>query len=716
MQLTSSAPRDARRVCSPGTRTLLVLVFVVVASAAAVLLSDARASTLHNAPVALVAPAAVSAPLAQDATAATGGRLLVVAQPNRDIAMKELTTGGVVAVLELDLGGHQDELTVSAVGSSRLRDAVKAQVHELENAYGRTLAADRSTTPAVPEPALVGLFLVLLGWGLVAVISLLRGPHTATRRHGVVRVGVVLGLAMLTGVGALLVTGDDGVAVVAAMAVSAAGLSALAAATLFGVLGIAVAAVGLVVAGIPVVRAGDTLLLSDEVRQALDGTVIGAVAEALRTTGTPQLASWPVGVLALWNVLGLAALVAGRWASTAPEGGRDRTTGKRHLAVPRLWRLSITATITVVIVAAGVARGTATIEPVQPTHLASLASETSCVDTGTVNGVRGLNKVTRLRGNREFRGGDVGVEARLQDGRLFWLFGDTLRGEDGAADLVRNSVLVVEPGCLRVVRAAGGGAVIPDRDDGVGYWPMSVTVDRNRGYDLVTVFAQRVRTIGAGVFDFEVLGPTAAKFLVPVGGPPQLVTVRDLGVDDTDVERPMWGAASLVDDGWLYVYGTSRRAEIPSFGFGLSVARVRPDKVLQLRSWEFWDGDSWAADGDGFRLIEPVGGVSETLSVFRRGPTWYAFSKRDEFLGRDLVFWTASSPTGPFTAQPPTADLPSDLAEGELRYMPLAHPDLFSSPGSIIVSYSRNRTEFGAVIDDPLQYRPRFLKLPLPRG
>mgnify|MGYP003297057833 CR=1 FL=1 len=41
--------------------------------------------------------------------------------------------------------------------------------------------------------------------------------------------------------------------------------------------------------------------------------------------------------------------------------------------------------------------------------------------------------------------------------------------------LVRNSMLLTDPRCLRVVLPADGGALIPARADGVGYWPMSVT-------------------------------------------------------------------------------------------------------------------------------------------------------------------------------------------------------------------------------------------------
>ncbi len=107
--------------------------------------------------------------------------------------------------------------------------------------------------------------------------------------------------------------------------------------------------------------------------------------------------------------------------------------------------------------------------------------------------------------------------------------------------------------------------------------------------------------------------------------------------------------------------------------------------------------------------------MSQTLSVFTRDGRWYAVSKRDEFLGTELVVWTAPSPTGPFDSGTTVAQLPSDLKSGELRYMPLAHPDLIQDPTSLVVSYSRNNTDATKVRDDPFLYRPQFLEITLPR-
>lgn len=173
--------------------------------------------------------------------------------------------------------------------------------------------------------------------------------------------------------------------------------------------------------------------------------------------------------------------------------------------------------------------------------------------------VAGINKmVARYRATPGFTGADVRANAELQGGRGLWVFGDTLR-EPGfkGQKLVRNSMLMFSPGCATVVMPRDKGAVVPDRADGVGYWPMDVAVSGHDGYDLVGVSLQRVRTTGPGVFDFEVLGPSYALFKVPIGEAPQLLLVRDVGPDDPDTRRPMWGAAVEEDGGWIYLYGTA---------------------------------------------------------------------------------------------------------------------------------------------------------------
>jgi hypothetical protein len=339
-----------------------------------------------------------------------------------------------------------------------------------------------------------------------------------------------------------------------------------------------------------------------------------------------------------------------------------------------------------------------------------------CLPFTPAKDVAGINRmVARFRATPGFLGADVGASTTLQDGRSIWVFGDTLRQQDfDGQTFVRNSMLMFSPGCASVVMPRDHGAVVPDRAVGVGYWPMDLVAVRRTGYDLVGVSLQRVRTTGRGVFDFDILGPSYALFHVSRGQPPRLLFVRDIHRDAADARRPMWGAAVDQDAGWLYLYGTAAPDRQVS-GRSLRVARVRPEQVGDQEAWRYWDGRNWQPRADRAAVLIPARhGVSTVLSVFHRGRSWYAVSKRDEVLGTDLVIWSAPGPTGPFTPSRPLARIPSDSADGLLRYMPLAHPDLLPAKDSVVVSYSRNVTDFQRLLKDPALYRPEFLRVPLP--
>ena len=355
--------------------------------------------------------------------------------------------------------------------------------------------------------------------------------------------------------------------------------------------------------------------------------------------------------------------------------------------------------------------------PVADVPAAAPRLSLDCLPFTPPTDVAGVNAlIAGYRSVPGFVGADVGADVTLRDGRSLWVFGDTLRpaGSPGGR-IVRNSMLMFSPGCATVVTPADHGAVVPDRADGVGYWPMGLGVVAKPGYDLVGVSLQRVRSTGPGAFDFEILGPSIALLTVVPGAAPELRLVRDLSPDDPDTESPMWGAAVETVGETAYIYGTAKPNDRSTFGWSLQVARAPIGQVTDVTTWRYWDGRRWRRDpARAAVLIPAVKGVSEVLSVFHRGSAWYAVSKRDEMLGTDLVIWKAPSPTGPFVPGPALAKIPSGSTDGLLRYMPLAHPDLLPEPDSIVVSYSRNTSDLERLLEDPGLYRPRFLQVPLP--
>lgn len=678
----------------------------------------------HEVPVTISAPTLVAQAVAKEANDLPGTPFDAAAASSAEQARADVAEGRAVAALVIDLRRTGDVIYLNPVRDGELNDAIQAQARAISESFGRTLVIQPvgATELGDRAPGLQDrvdnftLATSVLGFLIVLVVSFARGPVARTAALGATRLAVVSAVALA--IGYVLTTldptsvpvGAGRLAVLGALAIVLAAATTMALEALAGLAGLGLAATLFFVAATPLLLRTDPYLLPPPWPTLASWTQNGATHQAVFELAAfgPERATRPLLVMLAYLAAAVVTLIAAR---------RAKGHAVSRAGVVR-WRLRV-AVVTVPVTALMLAL-TAAYPPRSaptPDALVDKATRTTCLGIGDIGSVADLNRVTgELRGGPEFQGADVGAEVRLQDGRTLWVFGDTLRGADFAGQrFVRNSMLIVEPDCLQVVVPHDAGAVIPDREDGVGYWPMSLTVTRRPGFDLVSVAAQRVRTTGSGAFDFENLGPAIAVFVVRPGGTPQLISQRDLGPDDPDRGSPTWGAASVSSGGWIYFYGTANPGVDFVFGFSLRVARVRADDMLRERRWRYWDGLDWVAEEDrAVELIPAQGGVSQTLSVFEQGGRWYALSKRGDFLGSDLTIWTAPGPTGPFVAGEPVAQLPSDTARGELRYMPLAHPDLLPRPGTIVVSYSQNNTDVQSVQENPFLYRPRFLRVALP--
>lgn len=677
----------------------------------------------HRVPLVIAAPAVVAQELAAEADAAPGDAVAATWTDDPAEARADVRSGRAIAAVLVDLRRTRDVVVVDASTDADLADAVVDHVGSIERSRDRTVTVERVGSAEPGAAGRVRLYVVLcglLGFGYAVVVSLVRGPVAATAGLGALRLAGLAataagGVALLQLLPGTRLPGGAWVLLAAAGYVFMMGAVTLAVEALAGLVGTAAVAAAYFVLATPLLAGTSHYLLPEPWPTVTPWTPTGAAEQALATLAylDPGRATRPVLVVVVAAVVAVLVLVSARVLRDPPTASSTVAMSHRHW---RLWVAASVLPLALVMVLAvswvpdGVARAG---------ELPSVASQTSCIQrrAPAPQSVGQLNRqIATLQGSPAFQGADVGADVQLQDGRFLLVFGDTVRSAsyDGPS-FVRNSMMLWDPACVSVVLPQSKGALIPDRRDGVGYWPMSSAVAHQPGYDLVLVSTQRVRTTGGGSFDFANLGPALAVFVVAEGETPQLVATQDLGPDDDDPSRPAWGAALTYDDGWLYAYGTANPGKTGVFGFSLRVARVRPLDVLDASAWRYWDGHRWQRRAARAAEVLPAeGGVSQTLSVFSQHGRWYALSKRDGDLGDQLVFWTAPGPTGPFTPTAPVATLASDPTTGAVTYMPLAHPLIFPEAGTMVASYSRNNTDVEKIKADPRLYRPTFLRVPLP--
>ena len=82
-----------------------------------------------------------------------------------------------------------------------------------------------------------------------------------------------------------------------------------------------------------------------------------------------------------------------------------------------------------------------------------------------------LNKLVSSLDLDYWQAGDIGASARLSDGRLVWVFGDTVRRSGVEPPLVANSMLVSTGRCVAQLLDAEHGPVVPDVDANTVRWP-----------------------------------------------------------------------------------------------------------------------------------------------------------------------------------------------------------------------------------------------------
>lgn len=728
----SHDPRTSRP--APGdlaprpVRVVLVVAVVLQVLWAAFVLLGSRELHPHAVPSVIAGDPVVAEALARQYDELPGHPFAVTSVPTAQAARDAVGSGQARAALVVSLAGSTDTVYLSAENSPALDSAIRDRVGALEGSVARSVhyqtigPADADERRGQARLAVV--VSALLGFLIAVGTSLRFGPVARDLRRGTRRAALAgAGAAGLGWVAGALVVGGPAPGLATMLVSVAAVVVTFALEGLFGWAGLGVAVATFFATALTVFSDVDRYLVGEPWATLSDLGIPGAgfeatVAAALR--GAPD--AEPLATLAVWAVTGLLLGLVAR-AVRARHEVPTPTTPEGRIAGMAAWRLRVVTivaplTVTLLVLTMVVPRHQVAAATPRP----SLAATTECVETGAVRGVDDLNRIAALRGTDAFRGGDVGADALLQDGRRVWLFGDTLRDGSTGRGYVRNSMLLVDQECIAAVVPGSGGAIIPNRagrtgTDPVGYWPMSVLALPRAGYDLLLVTTQRVRTTGTGAFDFENLGLSVAVFVVTRGGTPQLIEQRDLGADLTGRDQPTWGAATALttgSDGWLYVYGTATPGSDQAWGYSLRVARVRPDALLHLDAWRYWDGSGWSSQArDAAELIAARDGVSQTLSVFEQQGRWYALSKRNDLLGSDITVWTASGPTGPWSGGTAVSSIPQG-GTGQIRYMPLAHPTLFPEPGTVVASYSTNDTDSTKVAADPLRYRPHFVRVTLP--
>jgi len=338
-------------------------------------------------------------------------------------------------------------------------------------------------------------------------------------------------------------------------------------------------------------------------------------------------------------------------------------------------------------------------------------------------------------------GGDGAQSLRLPDGATMWFFADTFVGQTApggtrspvTTGLAHNSAVLYRAGHLGPTYAGAPGfggynatgdytwVAPPPPYSGDRYELINgdQVIDHGTVYKFYQLADRRLHPDG---FQYKLVGTVIETFalgrasdsVTPAGGAP-------MGIEDTARSNPViWGAATLVSGGYIYIYGVK-----PYNGhatpFPLYLARVPVGGLASGAAWQYYDGgpgcsppaSAWGSDPRSATALRT--GVSAGFSVTDVNGTFVLLTSDSSsaLTSSDAVAYYAACPTGFSSGSPRYRVYQPRLPKGYLAYEYRIVPQ-FSGGSDVLVSYSLNTTVAGGNFGNIMIYRPRFLDVKLP--
>ncbi len=325
--------------------------------------------------------------------------------------------------------------------------------------------------------------------------------------------------------------------------------------------------------------------------------------------------------------------------------------------------------------------------------------------------------------NPAWRGADAAYSVPLSPTKSLWLYGDTWITPPDARSrkngrMIRNSL------AIQTLSAQGTGTVeffwrtdsgrpadAFSPSSGPGWlWPLSGV---RIGDSLFLFLGQLIESkTGLGFASYR-------SILLVISNPDDPVQRWET----RQVEIPffhhcengdlIFGAASLVEGDFVYVYGVREDWAQGIGGRSLILARTPVDALRQsdFSAWRFYSGGASTddltratglfAEAGSEMSVSYLAGLKKFAAVFTR------FANSPEILAR-----FASRPEGPWENATVLYKCPEvSWNKHYFCYAGKAHPELATAPNELIVTYAANSEDFGDHFRDMRLYWPRFVRV-----
>ena len=326
---------------------------------------------------------------------------------------------------------------------------------------------------------------------------------------------------------------------------------------------------------------------------------------------------------------------------------------------------------------------------------------------------------------RGWLGADGATSVPLGEGKILWLFGDTILGsisQEGkrTGTIIRNSIGLHDVSCglpgtvlyyWDLTDGVPGSFFMAENfEKGYCYWPLAgASVDGE-----LFVFASQI--YGHDIESFRAGNLHVLHYPNPLDSP----TAWDMSITDLGVggNHQHFCSAAYVEKPYIYLLGFDDGAMSEPAHRRMVLARAHIERLKKDRgreALEFWihsdKGKIWAEEPDNLvTLFTP--GVTETAVQFF--PQWkqYCVITMDE----QGIIYIVSAPslTGPWSKALKIFEIP-EMARNK-DYFPTAskaHPELAVDEDELVITYVINTNNFYSLFTDPDIYYPRFVRVKL---
>jgi hypothetical protein len=337
--------------------------------------------------------------------------------------------------------------------------------------------------------------------------------------------------------------------------------------------------------------------------------------------------------------------------------------------------------------------------------------------------------VPSFTSQQEWQGADAAYSIPLKDGRVAWIFGDTLYGDQRVVAgeeprMVHNTIGIstcqdgkwkIDYTIKKDAKGNPDSFFKPQQNDGTYYWALD-GVERDNELWITLVCVRNVKNSNAFALGFQICGTDLAHVKGLESDPQNWKVAYFPLVAESVHANP--SASALIEGDYLYIYALYELGSRPQILTRIPLQGLGdPRKNLQyLGNDDKWHDGMEPAKA---KIIMKTGASEMSVRYHSELKKWIAVMVDPQIFSDKVILRTAPSLIGPWTDGEVIYRVPI-LQKSDPKYDPdtfcyagKEHPE-FEQPGELLFTYVCNTMKPRKLLTEPDVYFPQVVRMPMP--